>query len=91
MDNIKDFPHTGKFYFTRRGKFKVLAVKGNKVTIEWQDNRDKVTIETAEMRKVLIPEAYSGDAENYKPVNDVPYRIKPKSDDPDNTEDDEEE
>ena len=88
MNDIKDFPHAGKFYFTRRGKFKVLTVKGRKVTIEWQDNKDRVTIETAEMRKALIPEAYAGDAETYRALNDTPYRIKRKSGDSD--DDDEE-
>lgn len=89
MNNFKDFPQTGKYYFTRRGKFKVVTVKGDTVTIEWQDNRDKVTIEIKDIKKALIPEAYSGDPESYQPTADNPFRVKPKVDEQ-NDEDDEE-
>ena len=82
MDNIKDFPKVNRFYFTRRGQFKVLSVKGKMVTIEWQDNKQKFTIEIADLKKRLIDEKYAGEPERYAPQNDVtPRFIKPSDGD----------
>jgi hypothetical protein len=74
MGNFKDFPKTGAYYFTRRGKFKVLSVKGKMVTIEWQDNRDRVEIEKKELKSMLISEQYAGDPDTYVKSDDTPYR-----------------
>jgi hypothetical protein len=76
MRNPDTFPKVDHYYFTRRGKFKVLAIKGKMVTIEWQDNKDKLTIETSEIKKMLISEKYSGDPEVYRPSDDKPIGHK---------------
>jgi hypothetical protein len=86
MDNIKDFPKVNKFYFTRRGKFKVLSIKGKMVTVEWQDNRQKVAIEIKDLKKRLIDEKYAGEPDSYVPQNDVTPRFMRSSDDDDDTD-----
>jgi len=89
MDNIKDFPKSNKFYFTRRGQFKVLSVKGKMVNIEWQDNKQKVTIEIADLKKRLIDEKYAGEPERYMPQDDVAPRFIRSADDKDDVDDSE--
>jgi hypothetical protein len=81
MRNSDAFPKVDQYYFTRRGKFKVLAIKGKMVTIEWQDNRDKLTIEISEIKKMLISEKYSGDPERFAQNDDKAIRYKKSSDD----------
>ncbi len=63
MNQFDDFPRVGEYYYTRRGEFKVLSVKKGVVTIEWQDDGDKLQIEVEEIRKRLIPSQYAGDSE----------------------------
>jgi hypothetical protein len=76
MRNTDAFPKMNQYYFTRRGRFKVLAIKGKTVTIEWQDNKDKLSIEISEIKKMLVPEKYSGDPELYRPSDDKPLGHK---------------
>lgn len=70
MNQFADFPRIGKYYYTRRGEFKVLSIKNNMVTIEWQDNSDSLEIEIEEIRKSLILKQYSGDPDAYYPVEE---------------------
>lgn len=89
MSEISDFPKKNNFYFTRRGKFKVLAVKGTSVSIEWQDNREQVSVKIKDLKKQLIPERYAGDPDNYRQLDEVKPRFKPPVDDEAETEDEE--
>jgi len=83
MDKKSDFPKANKFYFTRRGKFKVLSVKGKMVTIEWQDNKQKFTTEIKDLKKHLIEEKYAGEPDQYVPLNDAAPRFIRTEDDED--------
>ena len=65
MNQLDGFPRVGEYYYTRRGEFKVLSVKRGMVTIEWQDDRDRLEIEIEEIRRRLIPGQYAGDPEDY--------------------------
>ena len=94
MSGIDKFPQVGQFYHTRRGKFEVLSIKRGMATIQWQDNMDKLEIEVDEIKKRLIPEQYSGDAQTYRPNDDEKIRFrKPiqKSIDEDDEPDEDEE
>jgi hypothetical protein len=76
MSGTNDFPRTGEYYHTRRGKFQVLAVKKGMVTIQWQDNWDKLTIEIDDIKSRLIPEQYSGDPDSYNSQGEDKHRIR---------------
>lgn len=89
MGEFSDFPKLNKFYFTRRGKFKVVAVKGKKVTIEWQDNKERVAIESRDLKKQLIPERYAGDPDTIKVVEETKPRFRPPADEDDQATDEE--
>ena len=92
MNQFDKFPKVGEYYYTRRGEFKVLSVKKGMVTIEWQDDRDKLEIEIEEIKKRLIDRQYSGDPDRYYEDRESKKRFrKPiyKSTDDDDADDDE--
>lgn len=89
MGKLSDFPRVGKFYFTRRGRFKVLAVKGKKITIQWQDNMEQVVVESSDLKKRLIDEKYAGEPDRYRQASDSDPRFMGKVEGEDDTEDEE--